>query len=138
MSDPTTIIAITSISAVGIGVLTKILYTLRHNVKSCWGMVFRTPESQSRASPRNSACAETNELNVVRQHFDNTLRPSDPQTLPNKQTSTPNLPINQVIENLEKQLKIKELEQKIKKFDQITEDDIITATENENCERVYI
>lgn len=130
MSDPATILAITSISAIGIGVLGKILYTLRHNVRSCWGLVFRTPESQSRASPRNRSI----ELNVVRQHFDDTL---PPEKIPSIMQS-PNLPVSQIIENLEKQLKIKELELKIKKFDVITHDDIDIEYNASNDERVFI
>lgn len=43
MADPTTIIAITSISAVSVGILTKLLIVCRKNVKNCWGIQFRSP-----------------------------------------------------------------------------------------------
>ena len=108
--DPATILAITSISAVGIGVLGKVLYTLRHNVKNLCGIVFRTPDSQSRHSPR------TTQLNVVREHFENTL---------------PTVHITPTIKNddsaildLERQIKMKELEHKLKDMD--------------DAERIYI
>lgn len=102
--EPATILAITSISAVGIGILGKVLYTLRHNVKNLCGIVFRTPESQSRHSPRLT------QLNVVRDHLENTL---------------PAVHITPAIKNddsaildLEKQIRIKELEMKLKDMDE--------------------
>lgn len=110
--DPTTVIAITSLSTVGIAVLGKILYTLRHNVKNLCGIQFRTPDSTIRNSPRNI------ELNNVRNHLENTLPVTDvikviPNTFPTDK-------------ELEQKLKIMELENKIKHF------------EEDNSERVYI
>lgn len=43
MADPTTIIAITSISAVSIGIITKLLIVCRKNIRNCWGIQFRSP-----------------------------------------------------------------------------------------------
>ena len=45
MADPTTIIAITSISAVSIGIITKLIIVCRKNIKNCWGITFRSPTS---------------------------------------------------------------------------------------------
>lgn len=110
--DPGTIIAITSISAVGIGILGKVMYTLRHNVKNCFGIVFRTPDSQSRHSPRASA-----ELNEVKQHFENTL---------NQIKITPSIKSDSdAVKDLENKIKVKELEHKLKELEG-------------NCERIYI
>jgi hypothetical protein len=62
--DPTLIVGITSLSAIGLGILTKIVLLLRSNVKNCWGIQFRSPVVNS---PRST------EISAVREHFDNTL-----------------------------------------------------------------
>jgi len=134
MSDPTIILAITSISAVGIGILGKLLYQLRHNIRTCWGIQFRST-STSRHSPK------LQELNQVKQHFANTL--PDSSTI--IQHVTPqNIPVDTIIADLEKQIRIKELQTRLKKYDpgnQITKDDVICLTlpnNDEDYERVYI
>lgn len=109
--ETATVLAITSISAIGIGVLGKVLYTLRHNVKSCWGIVFRS-NTTSRNSPR------LQELNVVRGHLENTL-PGSTHISPMVKSD------EQTVLNLENQIKIKELELKLRHLD-------------EDNERIYI
>jgi len=110
--DPAFVIAITSISAIGVGILSKILYQLRHNVKSCWGVVFRST-STSRNSPRG------NELNNVRKHFENTLPSSELSThiTPRRAFSENSSPQNQPSKTeLEQSIKIKELENRLKQL----------------------
>lgn len=100
--DPTLAISITAISTLGIGILGKVLYTLRHNIKNCFGVSFRTPESQSRHSPR--------QLNDIRKHFENTIE---------QVKITPTIKSNiDIVDELETKLKIKELEAKLKQFDE--------------------
>lgn len=107
--DPGTIIAITSISTIAVGILGKVMYVCRHNVKNCFGIAFRTPESQSRHSPRH-----TQELDNVRQHFENTLK------------ITPSIKNDEdIVKDLENKIKVKELEHKLKGLE-------------ESDERVYI
>ncbi len=41
--DPSTVMAITSISAISLGIITKLLMVLRKNVKTCCFISFRSP-----------------------------------------------------------------------------------------------
>lgn len=103
--DPTLVISITAISTLGIGIFGKVLYTLRHNIKNCFGVSFRTPESHSRHSPRAST-----ELNEVKQHFENTL---------NQIKITPSIKSDsEAVKELENKIKIKELEHKLKELEE--------------------
>lgn len=121
MSDPTIILAVTSISAIGVGILGKILYTLRHHVRNFCGVEFRTPSSQSRNSPRVS----TTEINQIRNELSKNITP----VILNPDTH---------IQNLEKQIKIKELENRLRRFDVITENDIIEVYGHNDENRVVI
>ncbi len=108
--DPVTIMAITSIVTVGCGAIAKILYSLRHNIKQCGSIVFRST-STSRNSPRLT------EINNIRNHLE--------QTLP-VQVVTPSIKANDdTVRELENKIKIKELENKLKELEG-------------DCERVYI
>jgi hypothetical protein len=126
--DTATILAITSISGIGITILSKVLYELRHNVKNFCGIAFRTPISQSRASPQHT---ET-ELNNFRKQFEaNKIVPQTRQTEDDK------------ILSLEQQIRLKELEERLKRYEKITENDILQAHEVADAlardpERVYI
>lgn len=112
--DPVTVMAITSIVGLGVGALGKILYELRHNIKNCGGIVFRS-RSTSRNSPRGE------ELNKVRTHFHQTLGGGEVVKV------TPaNLKEEDQIAELEKQIRLRELEAKLKRM------------EESESERVYI
>ena len=106
MSDPTMIIAITSISAVSIGILSKLLYHLRNNIKSCYGIVFRSPTT-SRQSPR------ANNIIELKEHLENTL----PKVTVEKQS--PNIFLNPSYE-LDKQIRLRELELQLRRDNILT------------------
>lgn len=109
--DPVTIMAITSIVTIGCGAIGKILYSLRHNIKQCGGIVFRST-STSRNSPRLT------ELNVIRDHLGSTL--------PATTHITPVIRNNEnIVSELENKIRVKELELKLKEME-------------ESYERVYI
>lgn len=112
MSDPTLILAITAISSVGIGILGKVLFELRKNIRSCWGITFRS-NSGSRDSPR--------QLNTVKKHFENTLPQIELSThitprrafSENSSPQNAQAPTNREIEHL---VRIKELEERLKRM----------------------
>lgn len=112
--DPSLIVAITSLSALSIGIFGKILYTLRHNVKSCWGIVFRSENSSSNISPRERSINTNIELNQIKQKLQ--------QITPIQNISS---------SELEEKLRVRELEIKLKEAD-----DKLKELENED--RVYI
>ena len=125
--DTATILAITSISGIGITILSKILYELRHNVKNFCGIAFRTPVSQSRASPQHT------ELNDFKKQFEATkIVPQTHQSEDDK------------ILSLQQQIRLRELEERLKRFDRITENDILQthelsgASSKDDDGRVYI
>lgn len=118
--DPTLVLAITSISAIGVGILGKVMYTLRHNVKSCWGIVFRSTPT-SRNSPR------LQELNIIRDHLGSTL----PST-----HITPVMKTNEnVVKELEKQ--ILELQQENLNLGSILTNKL-RETQNNDSDLVFI
>lgn len=125
--DPVTIMAITSIVTLGVGAVGKVLYMLRHNIKQCGGIVFR-----SRSTSRNSP-TRLSDLNAVRNHLE--------RTLPDTRKIVPHVEQNPAvcIQSIEPELKkrILELQQENLNLGALLGNKL-RETQNEDDDLVYI
>lgn len=87
MIDTTAIIAITSLSAVGVAILGKVLFLLRTNIKNCCGIQFRTPPNS--VTNKNETQNNNNEIEITETNT-NTIHIT-PQILNQLQSSGRNL-----------------------------------------------
>lgn len=88
--ETTTILLITTLTGLGVTVLGKILYSLRTNIKSCYGITFRSVNNTPPKSPP--------ELNMIRQHFQQTITPQQAFNNPVSPQQINNEMINRMID----------------------------------------
>jgi len=98
--DPSLIVAITSISAISLGLLTKLLFILRKNVKNCCGITFRSVTTSEKNSQTDSPRIKSTELNQVKREIK--------KVVPHNKLTAEQLKIHDL------ELKLKEAEDKIK------------------------
>ena len=117
--DPSLVIAITSISAVSLGLLTKLLFILRKNVKYCCGITFRSVGVSEKNSQTDSPRMNQTELNQIKHEIK--------KVVPQNRLTAEQLKIHDL------EIKLHDAQAKIKDYDVVNVEEVEISDD-----RVYI